>query len=287
MKESPKYPFEQNVLLLACSLGLLRSILAVIGDFMEPSPSADLITDILFTLVFIYGLLATKYKLSFRWILMLFYIPLTGLFIYTFHQANGLQEGIENNTFVGLIFINFTLRGKLPVYFSALLIGGVLVSLFIIMKTNPVFINNHTNDLNFIFSSFGIIGITFYAKHVFTKRRNTLKRNQKELENKSTLLQKNQDNLIQQKKALEELALILDDKVTKKTKALNNQKAKREKFLSLMSNDLIKSVDESMNLVETLKSKTKNQPLIDMLVKSGNSLKVQIENLNKKVDGVR
>ena len=285
MEKPTRNPFEMNILLVACAAGFFRTVLAVIGDLEDLDANPDFITDALFVLVFGFGIVAVLVKMAFRWILFFFYIPITLLFIYSFYASYGLLQEVEHNVLAGLIIINFTLRDRWPLYFTIGYIIGIVITLFILNEQLESFENVHPTDLSFIFVSLGIIGVTYYAKHIFANRRLTLKMNQQSLEKKSRLLRKNQASLYEQKKALEELAVVLDQKVSQKTKALTNQMKRRERYLSLTSDELQVSADRTMKLIDDFKLKHGNEPLIEMLAESGEKLKHQIENLNHKFDG--
>jgi hypothetical protein len=274
--------------MFACIMGLIRSILAVIGDLGDLEEHSDFYTDIAFTLVFCFVIIALKTSVSFQWILIFFYAPFIGLLIYTFHNSNGLQQGIEQNIFAGLIFIIFTLRGRLPIFFSAILIVGVFVSIVMLeaqLGFLESFEDNHTIDLNFIFASLGIIGFTYYAKYVLIEGRDKLKNNRLELKMKTLQLENKHKELQKQKESLEELTLAIDKRVSQRTKALNLQRKRREEYLAITSTELNQHFEKTIALIEQIELKNQGEPFLKMLHKSGDSLKEEISALKEKVDG--
>lgn len=287
MKKSKEHPFEYNVLLLACILGLVRSLLAVIDDLDDLSQHPDFPTDIMFTLIFIFSIVALRKFSSSKWLLFLFYTPFVLLLVYTFFKSNGLLRSIEHNIFAGLVFIIFTLKGRLSIYFTVILIAGVVASTIILELEYGFFENfhnEHTSDLNFIFASLGIIGITYYAKHVLVQGRNQLSENRDELEMKTRDLESKRDELEDQQKALEKLAVELSKMVSQRASALKSQKERREKYLALTSNELTLHYEKTIKNIENLKAERDGEPLLDMLFESGNSLKKEIGALKTKID---
>lgn len=286
LRKSPKHPFEYNVLMFASIIGLIRSIVAVIGDLDDIVKHPDFYSDIAFTLIFCFVIIALRTSLSFQWIVIFFYIPFIWLLIYAFHNSNGLQQGIEQNIFAGLIFIIFTLKGRLPVYFSAILIVGIFFSVVLLeirLSLLENFEDNHTSDLNFIFASLGIIGLTYYAKYILVKGRNKLKDNRYQLKMKTFELENKHKELQTQKEALEELALSVDKRVSQRTKALNLQKKRREKYLSITSTELNQHFEKTIASIEKIELKHVEESFLQMLYKSGNSLTEEIRALKEKV----
>ncbi|SNT00328.1 hypothetical protein SAMN05421640_1968 [Ekhidna lutea] len=287
MKKSVQHQFEYNVLLLACFLGLVRSALAVIEDLEDISLHPDFITDILFTILFIITLIGLRLNKSLTWLIFVFYLPLLSLFIYTFYSARGIQGSIEHNIFVGLIFINFTLRKKLPIYFSLAYVFAVVLSLILLeieynLSTN--YSNAHSGYLNFVFAMVGIMGLTYYAKYVFVSRRQRLHQNSEELKAKRDELKIKQDQLITQKSELEQLAIQLDQKATQQTQAVNDQKKRRKEYMALTTTELTKKYQVAVQLIEEIESSSENDKLMDMLHQSGIRLKNEIRELKHKVN---
>ena len=286
MEKSNQHPFEYNVLMFACIMGLLRSILAVIGDLEDINSHPDFYTDIAFTLIFCFAIVALRTSIPFFWVLAFYYVPFIGLLIYTLHASSGLQQNIEQNIFVGLIFIIFTLKGRLAIYFSTILIAGsflVIVLLEVQYNLLENYEDRHTSDLNFIFASLGIIGFTFYAKYVLVKGRDKLKENRHKLKMKTRELSKKRHELEKQKVALEELTLVIDKRVSQRTKALNTQKKRREKYLSITSTELNQHFEKTMASIEKIELNGQHAAFLEMLYKSGHSLKEEIGALKEKV----
>ncbi|WP_370089187.1 hypothetical protein [Ekhidna sp.] len=286
MENPNRHPFEYNVLMFACIMGLIRSVLAVIGDLDNISSHPDFYTDAAFTLIFCFAIVALRTSIPFLWVLSFFYVPFIGLLIFTFHFSNGLQLSIEQNIFVGLIFIIFSLKGRLMIYLSSILIAGVFLSI-LLLEVQYDFLGNyqdkHSSDLNFIFASLGIIGITFYAKYVLVKRRDRLRENRHKLQMKTRELSEKRQELEKQKVILEELTLAIDRRVSQRTKALNTQKKRREKYLSILSTELNQNFEKTMASIDRVELKNQDGSFLEMLRKSGNSLKTEIGALKEKV----
>ena len=85
------------MLTIACWLGLIRSIFAVIGDFNENLLTNDLYTDFLFLFVFAYTLTGLLLKLPYQRVVILFFVPFTVLLIVSFVQAKGIASSLESH----------------------------------------------------------------------------------------------------------------------------------------------------------------------------------------------
>lgn len=278
--------FEYNVLILGCTLGLIRSLIAISGDLVNISENDDFITDILFAIIFLFAVIGLRLA-PYKWILFLFYAPFITLLLITFIRSGGLTGGIEHNILAGLILVALTLRGRGPVYFVIVLIFGTILSL-IYLEWKYGFLENfedqHINSFNFIFSSLGIIGFTYYAKNVFSIKRKTLEKNREALKNKSLELTRKTDELLEQKEALETLTLALNNKVKSRTRAIKYQKKRREKYLSITLNELSASSKETLSIINDMKKDQDNDQIIQMLIQSGDNLQREMIELNKKLN---
>jgi len=286
-KEKAKDQFEYNVLMLACVLGFLRSVIAVIGDMGGDRFHIDFLTDIGFTLLFfstVIGLLITK---ATKWVIWFFYLPFIALLLISFIQAEGLQGSIEHNIFAGLILISLTMRGKLTLYFNLLLIIGTVISIIYLEFEYDLlntFENGHRSNVNFIFATLGIIGFTYYAKNEFSKKRRILELNRESLKAKSLELTQKTDQLLEQKEKLEAIALELDEKVTSRTSALKSQNKKREEYLAMTMNELSSSYEKTIAFIDNVSDKSTENELMEMLFVSGERLKKEMEDLKYKLN---
>ncbi len=282
-----KFQFESNVLIVACALGFIRSLSAVIDDLSDSVIHSDYWADFSFTLLFLFMGIFLVLKKASKGSLIIFYVAFISLLVITFINSNGLQSSTEHNIFAGLILIFFTLRNRLPIYLSFLLIVSVLGALLYLdykYGFSVDYVDRHFSDINFLFATLGTIGFTFFAKSVFEKRRRELKFNTKLLIRKSEELTKKNEELMLQKDALEQLTLELDNKVIARTAALKSQKSKREKYISITFNELIHKYKDTLDTINNLNKMQGNSEYLSMLNRSAERLTLELEELKKKVN---
>ncbi len=281
------FHFESNVLLVACLLGFIRSAIALIDDLNDIQIHDDFLSDLSFGLLFLFMGAAILFKRASTPFLVFFYIAFVTLLIRSFLDASGLQKSIEHNIFAGLILIFLTLKDRLPLYFSALLITGVIGS-FMYFEYQFAFsinyVDQHYSSINFLFASLGTIGFTYYAKTVFEKKRAELRENAESLNRKSIELTKKNDLLVQQKEALEQLTWELDQKVIARTAALKSQVNRREKYLTITFNELTEKYENTIAIIEKMRSKELESEFMTMLHQSAERLTTELNELKRKVN---
>ena len=283
-----KDEFERSVLFLASFLGLSRSVLAIIGNLQEGSRiNNDTITDIGFAVLFSYTLWMIQRKVSNKYLIPAFYFPFVMLMIGSFVAAHGIAESIEHNLFAGLILIVLSLKGRPLVWITGIYSLSVLCAFIYLGQAHPILAlaeDFHQGNINFIFAALGVIGFMFYAKYAFTNRREVLGNRKEELRKKLIALGEETNKLLEQRALLEKLTKDLDIKVINRTNALKTQRKRREKYMSLTLNELFSSSEQTIQLIGELKGgKASKEPLMEMLIQSGESLKGEIAELRKKV----
>ncbi|MEQ9468538.1 MAG: hypothetical protein RLN88_14085 [Ekhidna sp.] len=284
--EKQNHQFETNVLILACGIGLLRSLLEVIMDLTNASIEIDFYLDLAFVFVFGFALLAVYWKLSLFKIYTFFYVPFIILLALMLIEAEGLARSIENNIYGGVIIIAFTLRGRGPVYFISLLIFAAIVSLLIVEYINSFsesFTILNDSPYNFVFSSVGAIGFTLYAKVFFDRKKRRLAMLTNELMSTGEKLKVKNDELTNQKIQLEELNQLLDEKVAHRTENLKKQQGKMEEYLSITLSELEHSYQQIQQEIAEIKTTMDAEGLISLLLTSADNLQKEMNHLRSKI----
>ena len=146
------------------------------------------------------------------------------------------------------------------------------------------YVDQHYSSINFLFASLGTIGFTYYAKTVFEKKRAELRENAESLNRKSIELTKKNDLLVQQKEALEQLTWELDQKVIARTAALKSQVNRREKYLTITFNELTEKHENTIAIIEKMRSKELESEFMTMLHQSAERLTTELNELKRKVN---
>ncbi|GAB4249947.1 MAG: hypothetical protein Tsb0034_29230 [Ekhidna sp.] len=279
--------FEYNVLRVACFIGLVRSIIEVVGDFLAVELLPNFYLDLAFIFVFSGTLIALGKRFPYKRILFLFYIPFVILLWLMFIDADGLAYSVENNVFAGVIIITFTMRKKMPLYFNAALIAGILIGLVFIEYQHHFlerFIPHPGGSFNFVFSSVGVIAFTLYAKTDFTRKKNELAAARKSLDEHHQQLKEKNEELVKQKVVLENLTVSLDNQVKSRSKKLKSQKKQVEQYLSISMTELFDAYQKTVTSIEELDKGEEQDHITSMVVQSGERLKIEMDGLRNKID---
>ena len=285
MEDRQKNSFEYNVLVVACIIGLLRSVIEVASDLMAVELLPNFYLDLTFIFVFTLTLIVLKKKASFQTVLFVFYIPFITIITIMFYDGRGLAYSIENNVFASLIIITFTTRDRIPLYLNGALFVAIVLSLMVIENQHQFlqsFTSLNSSRFNFLFSSVGIIAFTLYAKSEFEKRKKKIAIANEQLDQNNQSLQKKNGELLAQKEALESLTISLDEKIKNDSKRLQTQKKTEEKYLSITLTELFDAYQETIDTVE--KFSNESDHIATMVLKSGENLKVEMEALRNKIE---
>lgn len=273
--------------MIACWIGLLRSTIAVIGDFNQNLITNDFYTDLLFLFVFIYTLTGLHLKLPYQRVVILFFVPFIFLLVVSFVQARGIASSLESHLFAGAIIIAFTTRGKLAYLFGSLLIVGTIVGL-VIVELEYRFIENYIigsdNSKNFMFSSIGIIIFTLFAKRVLNRRREKLSETFETLIDKSEQTELKNQQLLLQREELEQLTEQLNNLVTTSNREIKDHNKRMAEYLSVTINELFDSYQRTIEIIDGLKVSQEGDSMNGMIVKSGDNLRDEMEDLRMKIE---
>lgn len=275
------------MLTIACWIGLVRSVFAVIGDFNENLQTNDLYTDFLFLFVFLYTVIGLLLKLPYQRVVLLFFVPFIVLLVVSFVQANGIASSLESHLFAGAIVIAFTTRGKLSYLLGSFLFVGTIVGL-VIVELNHHFIRDYIigsdNPKNFMFSSLGMIVFALFAKNVLNSRRKRLSNTFETLIDKSGQTELKNQQLLLQREELEQLTEQLNNSVTSSNREIKDHKKRVAEYLSVTINELFDSYQRIIEIIDELKVKQEDDSMNGMIVKSGDNLRDEMEELRKKIE---
>ena len=277
--------FENNILFVICLAGLFRSALALIGDFPFEELTYDFLTDLGFTILFTYVVFLLYFDYSYRLILRLFYIPFILLLCLALIHSRGLASSVENNIFAGILLIALTMRGKLPLIYISTLIICTIISLIIVENINHFFTSYDdysTSSFNFIFVSVAIIWVAFYGKDAFRKKREELEKTRASLEKKTQSIKLLKEELVDQKKELEALSILLESKVYERTEKLKHQNQMMEEYLGLTLTELMEPYQRTIKAINGLTTKN-DEKVVQLIKTSGEELKREITQLRDKI----
>ncbi|WP_420577230.1 hypothetical protein [Ekhidna sp.] len=286
MEKQSHHQFETNVLILACSIGLVRSLFEVVGDLTNESIEVDFYLDLAFVLVFGFTLVGVYLKLSLYKIYLLFYVPFIALLAIMLVEAEGLARSIENNVYGGVIIIAFTLRGRGLIYFVSGLIFASIIGLTIVeyhYSFIKSFIILNDSPYNFIFSTLGTIGFTLYAKIIFDRKKRRLAMLSDELMSQGDKLKSKNEELTDQKIQLEQLNKLLDDKVASRTEKLKRQQDKMEQYLTITLSELEESFQRTQDEIASIRTTSGPDDLVLLLFQSADNLRKEMMHLKNKI----
>ena len=270
--------FERNILLFACSLGLLRSISVVISE----ASVAHIAGLVIFTLC----ILGMLFKPAQQLVPIVFFSLFITLILFFFYTSGGIHGNMEIGVFGTLIMINLTLKNKLPIFFSAILLLGTFISLIFLQSDYHQLPDQNIshNTQSFVFVSVGIIGMTYFAKFTYSRRQKVLNENAVALNKKTSELRKKSDALLIQKATLEQLTESLNEKVKRRSKDLHKQMERRQKYLSMTLNELSNKSQSTIIAINEISEDLKSEKMMELLLESGKNLEVVLTDLKKRLD---
>ncbi len=287
MEDNTRYPFEGNILKVVAVFGLVRSFIALARDNPNIAGFADFYIDLANTIVFLLAIIMLQLKVGLKYLIVAFYLPIILLFCVGMVTHRGLASSFEINAFGYVVLFCLSLRHRLPLIFSTILIIGVSISIIIIEQEHQFlvdFSDYSTNQFSFIFVALAIIIITLYSKNIFDEKKLELKETSISLIQKGEELKLRNKELEQQKIELEKLRAGLEEKVTDRTRKLENQHDSMDKYLKLTLIELIDPYHKTLNAINKLDNSSDGK-LNQMIVESGEQLKDEIEKLTSKIHG--
>lgn len=285
-------PFETDILNIACLIGLGRMLVAVYNDFGEEYVSPDTLLDSILLVIFSIPLILSRTKAPFYLKVIPFLLALIIAMSVNWLSTGGLNGTGEYHFMMLFILVAMILRGWLMVSFLSLLVI-VEVSLIYMDTYNSSWLNSlregmeigSMGGMHFLIMVVVVMFAMVYLKDRFERERLTLKKKGRNL--KSKLLQIDEQNrvLMQQKRELEEVRDLLEQKVKERTAQLDDRNKALEEYWQLSLSEINHPLKVTVRSINDIKvGSEKSNELIDMLAESGEELLHSIKDVVRELE---
>jgi cell division protein FtsB len=274
------FPYQSQIILLICSFGIVRVLLALIMDFSRQVPRADMLTDLLL-LVVIITFVYTSWKKEFERIHIRFGLVITVLLAFNFLQFGGIAGYGRFNYFASIYFIVMVYSQRalsITITFNLLL----LLALLYISNTSPAWLQHidfgvSFQTLDFWFTLMLISIFTIYLKDLTVTQGNKLSQLNLQMAEQVRESRKLGRKLEQSNQELKRAQANLEDEVSRRTEMLRKKNKSVETFIELNTTELIQAVDELLASMHNVKSSSAYT----------DKLKLSSEELNGVVESIR
>jgi hypothetical protein len=228
---------EVQVVLLICTLAILRIFLALVLDLSRPVHSvSELITDSSIFILFVSLFIIAQRKLSFKRVHPVFGVLIMLLLGLNFLQFGGVEGTNCFNYYAGIYVIVMLYSGRrLYILISVQLILLTMLIYLVFIK-HPIYETvlisiDSESSIEFVFSLLSIAVFTFYLKRVTVSEISMLELKIQEVRVKVKESKVLNQELIVQSKELKKAQQALKEEVTIRAKALENQNEAIEQYI--------------------------------------------------------
>lgn len=261
-------PAEVQVILLICSLAIIRIVIALILDLTRPAYStSELITDFSIFVIFFSLLIIASRNLSIKEV-----HPIFGVFIIFLLGINFLQFGGINGTncfnfYTGIYVIVMLYSGRTMYFMLSLQMLFLIVLLGLIHVQHSVYnyflisIATHSGS-ELVFSLVAIAVFTFYLKRVTVLEIATLESKNDEVREKVRESKALNHELIDQSKELKKAQKVLKEEVGLRVQAIENQNQAIQQYIYHNTDTLTSSLHQLSKAIEQFKGETQLHTLL-------------------------
>lgn len=259
-------PYESQVMQLIGLIGLLRVLLAVIQDFLEPVlRTVEVLTDLGILMIFVtICLFALRLKASN--ISLSFGVILVVLLALNFLQFGGVTGFTEFNYLIGIVLMVLLYSEERKFILVASMLVLLALMLWLVYINHPIyqyfFLREQANSEDFVYSLVSLSILTLYLKYAMDLERSLLLQQQVNLNTGLDQSRELQSALQDQQAQLLHAQQKLAQEVDSRTKVLQSQNLSIEQYIQYNTTELKEPL---ARLNESLAHLKESGMLIDLL----------------------
>lgn len=291
MPEENEKPFEYMLLNVACVIGTVRMVIALYNDFTVNADNelflSDLIVDLFVLVVFLLPIILTKSSISFKYISITFCFILTVLLFFNWFLTGGLESTAEYHMLAIFFLYGMILRGRWMFFFILLMMFNEIVLLY--LWENPIgFIADlkiipKDDAIHFISMAVGVTIGMLYLKNRFEAKSLQLRKDKDSLAVKYVEIESQNRQLSKYEMELESINQWLEKKVERRVEELEIQKTAINEYMNLSLKEVKRPLKSTLESLDSIKSSSEKNRLIDLLIESGQELNNTIEMIGEKL----
>lgn len=293
MRTSVNRPFESIVLNVACIIGAIRMLVALYRDFLNTPISDDILLDLGLFLLFAIPLTLYKSNIKLNYISIPFSIILGVLVSVNWLVTGGIEGTAEYNMVAIFFLFAMLFRGTTLLLFLFFLALDQVFLLYLWYEKTDLIqkyiyplgggVLSPTEPIHFVLMAVAVTISMFYLKNKFDDRRIHLEQKKYELSVKSLELDEQNWLLSEQKKELELINEMLEEKVDARASELSHQNGAIEEYLYVSLKGINDPLQKTFESIDVLQESHKMNPMVQLLVRSTAELKESIADVANKL----
>lgn len=278
--------FEADILTVGCIAGVMRMIVAIYRDLPLVAANLDFVVDCALCLIFLLPLILLKFKIRFEYIAVPFSFLMIGSLCLNWIVLNGIQGMGEYYYIGGIILIALINNGRWLMFFVVSCVLLEVGLLYIALYQSNLMIEVNPRDLNVYHYLWIAVVVTIallYHKAQFDFKRESLKANRQDLEEKVKVLERRNIQLEEQKQMLQQTNDWLEKNISQRSEKLMAQRKSIEEYLSVTLFEVGPYLESTVDSIRKLDADTKKTPMGTLLIQSAEHLQSAIQSVTNKL----